>query len=141
MNLLLKWNLNLTFNIYTLSYKKLEIWQLSRELVIEVHRMTFLLPKFEQFEEAQQIRRSIKSVKSNIVEGYGRRRYKQEFIRFLIFSISSLDETVDQLETLSETGSLEDNIVFESLRNKMIMLSKKLITFLRSVEEHHNEYS
>ena len=123
-----------------MSYKKLEIWLLSRELVVEVHKMTFLLPKFEQFEEAQQIRRSMKSVKSNIVEGYGRRRYKQDFIRFLIFSISSLDETIDHLETLFETGSLTDKVLFENLNNKMILLSKKLINFLKSVEEHHNEY-
>ena len=123
-----------------MSYKKLEIWGLARELVIEVHKMTFLLPKFEQFEEAQQIRRSMKSVKSNITEGYGRRRYKQEFIRFLIFSISSLDETIDHLETLFETESLTDKILFDSLNSKMILLSKKLINFLKSVEEHHNEY-
>ena len=54
-----------------MSYKNLEIWKLSRELVIEIHEMTLHLPKFEQFEEAQQIRRSMKSVRSNIVEGYG----------------------------------------------------------------------
>ena len=101
-----------------MSYKKLEIWCLAKELVIEVHKMTFLLPKFEQFEEAQQIRRSMKSVKSNIVEGYGRRRYKQEFIRFLIFSISSLDETVDHLETLADTGSLKEKTVFDTLYTK-----------------------
>jgi len=41
------------------------------------------LPKFEMYEEGSQIRRSAKSVAANIVEGYGRRRYKQEFIRFL----------------------------------------------------------
>ncbi len=123
-----------------MSYKKLEIWSLSRELVIEVHNMTFQLPKFEQFEEAQQIRRSMKSVKSNIVEGYGRRRYKQDFIRFIIFSISSLDETIDHLETLVETGSLVDKVLSESLHKKMILLSKKMISFLRSVENHHNEY-
>ncbi len=54
----------------------------------------------------------MKSVKSNIVEGYGRRKYKMEFIRFLIFSISSLDETIDHLETLAETGSLNDQLLF-----------------------------
>lgn len=123
-----------------MSYKKLEIWRLSRELVIEVHNMTFLLPKFEQFEEAQQIRRSMKSVKSNIVEGYGRRRYKQDFIRFLIFSIASLDETIDHLETLSETGSLKDSRLSENLHQKMTLLSKKMISFLRSVEANHNEF-
>ena len=82
----------------------------------------------------------MKSVKSNIVEGYGRRRYKQDFIRFLIFSISSLDESIDHLETLVETGSLKDRMLFEILHKKMVLLSKKLISFLRSVEEHHNEF-
>ena len=58
-----------------MSYKKLEIWPLARELVIDIHRMTLnKLPKFEMFEEGSQIRRSVKSVKSTIVEGHGRRR-------------------------------------------------------------------
>ncbi len=67
-----------------MSYKKLEVWQLSRGLVIDIHKMSLTkLPRFEMFEEGSQIRRSVKSVKSNIVEGYGRREYKNEFIRFL----------------------------------------------------------
>ncbi|MGD8210411.1 MAG: four helix bundle protein, partial [Desulfobacterales bacterium] len=83
-----------------MSYRNLEIWQLARELVIDIHKMTlFKLPKFEMYEEGNQIRKSIKSVKSTIVEGYGRRRYKQEFIRFLVYAIASNDETIDHLET------------------------------------------
>ncbi|MEO6490357.1 MAG: four helix bundle protein [Ferruginibacter sp.] len=121
-----------------MSYKNLEIWTLSKELVIEI-KTTFQLPKFEQFEEAQLIRRSMKSVKSNPVEGYGRRRYKQEFIRFLIFSISSLYETPDHLETLFDTGSLNDKFIFEDLSKKIIMLRKKFIRFLKVVELHHND--
>ncbi|MFN8306441.1 MAG: four helix bundle protein [Ferruginibacter sp.] len=120
-----------------MSYKNLEVWKLAREAVIEVHKMTLLLPKFEQFEEGQQIRRSVKSVRSNIVEGYGRRKYKQDFIRFLVIAISSLDETIDHLETLNETGSLTDNTVFEFLSEKLNILGKKLINFLKAVEEKH----
>ncbi len=60
-----------------MSYKNLEIWKLAREIVIEVHEMSLALPKFEMFEEGTQIRRSSKTVKSCIVEGYGRRKYKQ----------------------------------------------------------------
>ena len=49
-----------------MSYKKLEVWQLPRTLVIDIHKMTLTkLPKFEMFEEGSQIRRSVKSVKSN----------------------------------------------------------------------------
>ena len=120
-----------------MSYRNLDVWQSAREAAIEIHKMTFLLPKFEQFEEAQQIRRSIKSVKSNIVEGYGRRKYKQDFIRFLVIAIASLDETIDHLETLMETGSLNDSDLFESLSKKLHTLSKKLISFLKAVEEQH----
>jgi four helix bundle protein len=81
-----------------MSYKNLEIWGLAREVVIDIHKMTLSnLPAFEMFEEGRQIRKSSKSVKSSIVEGYGRRRYKQEFIRFLTYAISSNDETIDHL--------------------------------------------
>jgi hypothetical protein len=30
-----------------MSYKKLQIWILAREIVVEVHEMTMKLPKFE----------------------------------------------------------------------------------------------
>ncbi len=105
-----------------MSYKNLEIWKLSRELVIQVHDMSLKLPKIEQFEEGQQIRRSMKTVKSTIVEGYGRRRYKADFIKFLIYALSSNDETIDHLETLFETGSLTRSIIIQrsSLQNGAI---------------------
>ena len=123
-----------------MSYKKLEIWQLARELTIEIHKMTFILPKFEQFEEAQQIRRSSKTVRSNIVEGYGRRKYKADFIKFLIYSLSSNDETVDHLEILFETESLKDESLYKSLHLKLELLGKKLNNFIQAVERNHNEF-
>ena len=64
-----------------LSYRDLEIWKLAKELVILIHEMSLHLPKFEQYEEGGQIRRSIKAVKSTIVEGFGRRRYKADFYK------------------------------------------------------------
>jgi len=121
-----------------MSYKKLEIWQLARELVIDIHKMTLTkLPKFEMFEEGSQIRKSSKSVRSTIVEGYGRRRYKQEFIRFLTYAIASNDETVDHLETLYETKSLSDEPLYQSLHDRSDLLGKKLNLFIQSVGKGH----
>ena len=121
-------------------YKKLRIWEQARELVIEIHRMTLnMLPKYEMYEEGSQIRRSMKSVKSNIVEGYGRRRHKTEYIRFLDFSYASALETIDHLETLFETESLKDAALFESLHDRLTQLSKSIYLFTRGVETHHNE--
>ena len=123
-----------------MSYRKLEIWQLARELTIEIHKISLALPKFEQFEEGQQIRRSIKTVRSCIVEGYGRRRYKADFIKFLIYSLSSNDETIDHLETLFETESLKDEMLYNSIHIKLEELGKKINNFLQAVERSHNEF-
>ena len=121
-----------------MSYKKLEIWQLARELVIDIHRMTLTeLPKFEMFEEGSQIRKSSKSVKSTIVEGYGRRRYKQEFIRFLTYAIASNDETMDHLETLFETESLKNKELYDNLHSRLDVLGRKLNNMISSVEREH----
>src|SRR5207249_9976349 len=122
----------------TMSYRHLEIWKLARQVAIAVHRMTLQnLPKFEMYEEGSQIRRSAKSVAANIVEGYGWRRYKQEFIRFLIFAHASCDETIDHLEMLFDTGSLENKTVYRDLSSQLDLLGRKLNVFIDSVERSY----
>jgi four helix bundle protein len=118
-----------------MSYKELTVWQIARELSIDVHRMTISrLPKHEMYEGGSQIRRSVKSVRSNIVEGYGRRRYTQDYIRFLVLAHASCDETKDHLETLFETGSLSDEELFSALHTRIEELSKALNGFIAGVE-------
>lgn len=62
-----------------MSYTELNIWKLAFKLSIDIHKMSLGLPKFETYETGSQIRRSSKSVVSNIVEGYGRRYYKNDY--------------------------------------------------------------
>ena len=121
-----------------MNYRNLEVWQLARELVIMIHEMTLTkLPKFEMFEEGSQIRRAIKSVKSNIVEGYGRRRYKQEFIRFVDYALASCDETADHLDTLIATQSLKDVATIDEITSGLEKLGRKLNLFLQGIERSH----
>jgi four helix bundle protein len=120
-----------------MSYKNLEIWHLARESVIEIHKMTLSLPKFEMYEEGSQIRKSSKSVKSTIVEGYGRRNYKSDYIKYLTYSLPSNDETIDHLETLFETESLTDKILYESLHSGIETLGKKINRFIQAVQSDH----
>ena len=123
---------------YAMSYRDLEIWKLARQVAIAVHRMTLQnLPKFEMYEEGSQIRRSAKSVAANIVEGYGWRRYKQEFIRFLVFAHASCDETIDHLEMLFDTKSLTNEVVYRELSTQLDLLGRKLNVFIDSVERSH----
>ena len=119
------------------SYKDLDIYLLSKELSIKVHAATVdKLPGFEMYEEGSQIRRSSKSIVSNIVEGFGRRRYKNEFIQFLTYSIASCDETKVHLEILCETGSLEKEL-FENLFDRYEELGAKLFKFREAVIRGH----
>jgi four helix bundle protein len=111
---------------------------MARDASIKVHKMTLTaLPKFEMYEVGSQIRRSSKSVRSNIVEGYGRRRYKQDFIRFLTYVHSSCDETIDHLETLLETESLMDDTLYQELHGLANRMGGKLNRFIQSVESQH----
>lgn len=123
-----------------MSYRKLEIWQLARDLSIDIHKMTLeKLPKFEMFEEGSQIRRSSKSVRSNIVEGYGRRSYKMDYIKHLLYAQASNDETIDHLETLFETKSLTDEKLFNDLSDRINILGKKLNKFIQSIKQAAND--
>ncbi len=76
------------------SYRDLEVYKVSKRLAVQVHKLSLSLPKFELYEEGSQIRRSSKAVTSAIVEGYSRRRYKADFIRFLVYAQSERDETM-----------------------------------------------
>jgi four helix bundle protein len=121
-----------------MSYRNLEVWKLAREKSIEIHHMTLeSMPRLEMYEEASQIRRSAKPIRSNIVEGYGRRRYKLEFVHFLTYAHASCDETIDHLETLHETGSLVNDTLYERLHQKLNQLSGKLNRFIQGVELEH----
>lgn len=120
-----------------MSYKKLDIWKLSREISVDIHKMSLNLPKTELYETGSQIRRSSKSVRSNIVEGYGRRRYKNDYIRFITYALASNDETIDHLETLFETGSLRNKALFENLLSRLVQLGKMINNFRSAIQANH----
>ncbi|HET9055234.1 MAG TPA: four helix bundle protein [Chitinophagaceae bacterium] len=122
------------------SYKDLEIYTESKRLAVEIHKMTMSLPKFELFEGGEQVRRSAKSVTAMIVEGYGRRRYKADFIKYLVYSHAETDETILHLDFLFETGSLKDEVLYKRLRNEYDTVSKKINKYIQWVEENWNKF-
>ena len=119
------------------SYRDLEIYRLSHKLAIEVHEASLSLPKFEMYEEGSQLRRAAKSIPSNVVEGFGRRRYKNEFLKFLVYALASCDETREHLEILFETGSLEKRDAFSHFLDKYDELGRKTNNFIKAVNSGH----
>ena len=115
------------------SYKDLDIYQLTKTLAIEIHIMTLNdLPKLEMYEEGSQIRRSSKSIGANTVEGFGRKKYKGEYVKFLTYSLASCDGTRYHLEILYETNSLNKDR-FEYFMERYEELGRKIYNFRNSV--------
>jgi four helix bundle protein len=90
------------------NYKDLDIYRLSYNLAIKVHKMSLKLPKYEIYEEGGQVRRSSKGITSCIVEGYGRKKYKADFVKFLIYAHASCDETILHLNFIKDTHENND---------------------------------
>lgn len=118
-------------------YEKLDIFKLSRELTIKVHLMSLKLSEFEMYEEGSQIRRSSKSVPSNIVERYCLRRHKNECLQYLQQSFGSCEETNLHLGMLNDTGSLLDKNTYEELHRSYDHLGKMIFRFIESVISDH----
>ena len=81
-----------------------------------------------------QIRKSSKGIASCIVEGYGRKKYKADFIKFLIYSHASCDETIVHLNFIKDTHSAnfkEINIMLK----KYDELGRKTNKFIQYVEK------
>ena len=116
------------------SYKDLEISNLSYELAVKVYKVTMTLPNFELYEEGSQVRRPSKSISSNISEGYGRNKYKADFIRFLIYAHASCDETLIHLSFIRDThDSIQDMAdLMEGYEN----LGRKINSFISYVEQN-----
>ncbi|NOQ26989.1 MAG: four helix bundle protein [Bacteroidales bacterium] len=120
-----------------MNYRDLEIYKLAFKLAIEVHNLTLKIPKFELYEEGSQIRRSSKSIGANIVEGYGKRSYKKDFLRSLTISHAECDETIYHLDILFATKSLIDKEKYDYLNSEYIKLSKMIYNFSQSVLKKH----
>lgn len=115
-------------------YRDLDIFKISLELSFKVHHVSLKLPKYELYETGSQVRRSSKGIVSTIVEGYGRNRYKADFIKFLTYAHASCDETFIHLNFIEELH-MKNNSEIKQLMNDYTDLSKKIFNFINYVEK------
>ena len=118
------------------SYKDLEIYQIAHKSAVELHRVTLEdLPRFEMYEERSQIRQSSKSICVNIAEGFGRKKYQQDYVKFLVYAHASCNETIEHLDLLFETKSLKDKDKYQYFIEQYDKLGRKLNVFINKVQE------
>ena len=114
---------------YIRPYKKLEVYAVSKELVLQVYELLKKFPKEEQYALCDQLRRAVISVPSNIAEGLGRLSEKEQ-VRFIEIAYGSLLEVETQLELACDLHY----ILEEELDGVMALVDQeaKLLSGLRS---------
>ena len=110
------------------SFEKLDVWKLSRELVVDVYKIQQTFPSIERFGLCDQLRHAVVSIPSNIAEGNTRRSVKEQ-VHFIDISMGSLMEVYCQLLLSMDL----DYITIEQLEDisKKIERVEKMLSGLR----------
>lgn len=112
--------------------ENLEVYIISRKLIIDIYKITEKFPTTEKFGLTSQTKRSVVSICLNISEGSGKAS-KKDFANFIRMSIGSLIETDTSLKIAIDLGfiNLSDykkvDEFIEKLYFKLIGLHKSLI--------------
>ena len=110
----------------TKSFKELLVWQKSRDLSVEIYRLTDNLPRSELYGLTNQMRRASVSISSNIAESYNR-LHAQEKRQFIRIAYGSGSELESQLEIAKILFSKHDYLKSESL---LLEIMKMLNSYL-----------
>ena len=110
------------------TFRELEVWQYSMDLVEMVYRKVRSFPQEEKFALCDQLRRAVVSIPSNIAEGFGRDTHR-DFAHFLSQARGSLYEVDTQLEVAVRLGYMTPD---SEIAAKMLSVSK----MLRALHSH-----
>ncbi|PIO03946.1 four helix bundle protein [Candidatus Woesearchaeota archaeon CG08_land_8_20_14_0_20_47_9] len=115
------------------SYRDLDVWKISIELVKKVYLATKDFPKDEIYGLTNQMRRCAVSIPSNIAEGKTR-QYKNEYIQFLYIALGSSAELETQLIVSKELRYISKEVEDELLEDldHICRMARNLIKGLRS---------
>src|SRR5436305_8488360 len=108
-------------------FRKLEFWNRSHKLTLNIYKCSRSFPKEETFGIISQIRRCALSIPSNIAEGCGRNSIL-ELKRFLAIASGSASELQYQLILSFDLGYLTEP-VYKELYSESIIIQKMLFQF------------
>lgn len=114
-------------------FKQLKIWQLSKDLAVEIYKITSTSGFVKDYSLKDQIRRAAVSVPSNIAEG-NERESNKEMIRFLYIAKGSVGELRTQLEISKEIGYISKDQQVE-LEKKCALIANSIGALIRSMNQ------
>lgn len=105
-------------------FKKLKVWQDSRNFVIAIYNITNQGLFKTDYSFRDQIRRAAISIPSNIAEG-DESGFNKLGIRYFYISKASIAEVETQLDIANQIGYVND-YDYDKLSNELNVISKKL---------------
>lgn len=110
-----------------------KLLRLSESIVEDYYKETFKFPRYETYALADQIRRSLISIPSNLYEGSSRLTSKDK-VRFYSFAHGSISEVKYQMRLASRLGYL-DKTSHLNFSVRIQELSKLLMALIKSMSK------
>lgn len=117
--------------MYTFYFEKLEVWQNSRKLVIDIYSVTKTFPEEEKFGITNQLRRASASIAANIAEGVSRNSNREK-AKFINIAYSTSIEVINFL-ILSRDLDFMPEEKYTDLRKKTEQITNQLNAFYKSL--------
>lgn len=114
-------------------FRDLEVYQIAFDSAMEIFKVTRSFPVEEKYSITDQIRRSSRSVCSNIGEAWRKRKYKAFFKNKLTDAMSEASETQTWLDFCFACNYIDKNL-FNELDNSYEMIIAKLNAMERKAE-------
>lgn len=100
-------------NVIT-NFKDLIVYKKAFEQALKIFNLTKAFPKDEQYSLTDQIRRSSRSICTNIGEAWRKRRYSAHFVSKLTDSDAEASETMIWLDFALQCGYISSTVHSES---------------------------
>ena len=120
------------------SFEDLKVWQLGREIRIEIFELVKRFPKEETYRLSDQMIRSSRSVTDQIAEGYGRYHY-QENIQYSRQARGSAYELKNQLITALDCKYIND-VEFQDFSKKTVRCIKMINGYINYLMKAKNDF-
>lgn len=110
--------------MYKFYFQKLNVWDHSQDLIIEVYKVVYRSPDYERFNPCDQLRRAVVPVPTNIAEGNGK-RYSKEQVKFTSIAYGNLMELFSLIYTCRNLNFIDEE-KFDAISGEIKSIARQL---------------
>ena len=118
-------------------FRDLIVYQKSYKLAMEIFEITKTYPKEEKYLLIDQIRRSSRSIPSNIAEAWVKRKYPKSFVSKLLASLAEESETEVWIDMSQDCKYIDDQL-HNNLLGRYMEVAKMLNSMINTPDKFCN---